>query len=130
MFGKTEGVGLRQGSAAIACSRACFAAEDRAFSPLRSLQSMWVSCCSCPCFQKGEWRHGLEGTCLPLQVELGVVIPLPTYSLHRLLNILSTNCIVFTAKYYGRVIVDEDFCVCDSFRLAFGSMSEVEGSGT
>lgn len=79
-------VGLRQGSAATVCSRACFAAEDRTFSPLRSLQSVWVSCCSCPCFQKGEWRHGLEGTCLPLQVELGGVIPLPTYSVETSLH--------------------------------------------
>lgn len=47
---------------------------------LGSLQSVWVSCCSCPCFQKGECSHGLEGTCLPLQVQLGGVIPLSTYS--------------------------------------------------
>lgn len=40
------------------------------------------------------------------------------------------SCIIFAAKYYGGGLADEDCHVCDSFRLAFGSVPEVEGSET
>ena len=40
-----------------------------------------------PLLPEGEQRHGLvEVTCLPLQVELGIVISLPTYSMETSLH--------------------------------------------
>lgn len=70
MFGEAEGAGLGQGGAV--CLQLCCWIWG-SFS-LGSC-SLWVSCS-----HRGECGHGLEGAGLPLQVELGDVIPLPTYS--------------------------------------------------